>query len=341
MLALAWKNIWRSKRRSLVILSAIALGLWGGLFAAGLMIGFGETYVNSAIDRDLTHLQIHTVAFKEDKLLADILPSADSMASVIRSLPAVEEASPRMIVQAMASSAVSSNMVRLFGIEPGRERRATTIAERVESGVYLDSAERMSALVGSTLAKKLSLKLRSKVVMSFQGMDGSIVYGGFRVAGVYRTESSVFDGSTVFARREDLAALVGSGSIAHEIAVRLTVSDAVDRTVDTLRLLYPGLQVEGWKELAPELRITAESMQYTMNIFLGVILCALLFGIVNTMLMSVLDRVREFGVLMAVGMRRRRLFGLIIVETILLAVTGAVVGMICGSLTVWYFVQAG
>jgi ABC-type antimicrobial peptide transport system permease subunit len=104
--------------------------------------------------------------------------------------------------------------------------------------------------------------------------------------------------------------------------------------VDTLRTLYPGLLVEGWKDLAPELRLTAESTQLMMSIFLGVTLFALLFGITNTMLMSVLDRVREFGVLMAVGMHRIRLFRLIIMETTLLSVTGALTGMLLGGVTV-------
>ena len=341
LIALAWKNVWRNKRRSLIVLAAIALGLWGGLFATGLMLGFGETYVSSAIDRDISHCQIHTPAFKEDELLADVIPGADALVAAIRRLSPVREVSPRMIVGAMASSAASSNMVRLYGVDPAAERNVTSIQKQIKEGVYLDGAGRMSVVVGETLAKKLALRLRSKLVLSMQGIDGSIVYGGFRVSGIFRTESTVFDGATIFVRREDLGGLVGTGLCAHEIAIRLSESGAVEEAVDSMRALAralapaSGLAVEGWKELAPELRITAESTGVTMQIFVGVILFALLFGITNTMLMSVLDRVREFGVLMAVGMRRRRLFGLIVTETILLALTGAAAGILLGGSTVW------
>jgi putative ABC transport system permease protein len=340
LLTLAWRNVWRNRRRSLILLAAIALGLWGGLFATGIMVGFMETFVNSAIDRDLGHLQLHTPAFAENRLLADDIPSADSLAHAIRALSDVRGVSPRMLVNAMASSAVSAHMVGLVGVDPAEERKVSSVPASVQEGSYLEEG-RMFAVIGETLAKKLGLRLRSKIVLSFQGIDGSIVYGGFRVAGIYRTESSVFDGATVFVRREELARLVGMESAAHELAVRLETATAVERTVDTLRALYPTLETKGWKELAPELRITAESTGVTMFVFLGIILLALLFGITNTMLMSVLDRVREFGVLMAVGMRRRRLFGLILVETVLLAVTGAIGGMLLGGATVRFFAERG
>ena len=341
LIALAWKNVWRNKKRSLIIATAIALGLWGGLLSSGLMIGLTEAYVNSAIDRDLSHIQLHTSRFKEDKLLNDIIPSADSIAEHIRRIPGVKEATPRTIIMGIAASPVTSNAVKISGIIPELERKITSIPRCITQGVPLDSATRLPIFIGEELAIKLELRLRSKLVLSFQGVDGTIIYGAFRVCGIYRSESSMFDMMNVFVRRDDLFSLLGSQPLSHEIAVRLITTETLDSTVSMLKASNPGLLVESWKDLAPEIKLFNEMIIIEVNIWLGIVLFALLFGVTNTMLMSVLDRVREFGILSAIGMKRWRLFGLIIVETIILASTGGIVGMILGGASVLYFGSAG
>jgi ABC-type lipoprotein release transport system permease subunit len=341
LIALAWKNVWRNKKRSLIIATAIALGLWGGLLSSGLMIGLTEAYVNSAIDRDLSHIQLHTSRFKEDKLLNDIIPSADSIAEHIRRIPGVKEATPRTIIMGIAASPVTSNAVKISGIIPELERKITSIPRCITQGVPLDSATRLPIFIGEELAMRLELRLRSKLVLSFQGVDGTIIYGAFRVCGIYRSESSMFDMMNVFVRRDDLFSLLGSQPLSHEIAVRLITTETLDSTVSMLKASNPGLLVESWKDLALEIKLFNEMIIIEVNIWLGIVLFALLFGVTNTMLMSVLDRVREFGILSAIGMKRWRLFGLIIVETIILASTGGIVGMILGGASVLYFGSAG
>jgi ABC-type lipoprotein release transport system permease subunit len=166
------------------------------------------------------------------------------------------------------------------------------------------------------------------------------MYGAFRIAGLFDTESTAFDGMNVFVRQSDLDGLLGTRLI-HEIAVRLTTNDSLPSVQETLARAFPDLQVETWQDLAPELKLTAESADLTNAIFLGIILLALLFGVTNTMLMSVMDRVREFGMLMAVGMKRGRIFVMIIVETVLLSTSGSIAGIILGSVTVALFGHVG
>ena len=341
ILSLAWRNIWRNKRRSLIIIAAIAIGLLCGLFASAVMLGMGDSLINTTIDRDLGHIQIHTKSFEDNKLLTDTIPSAAMILSEIKAQQNVTGASARLIIEGMISSATSSGGVRITGIVPDDETDVTTIHNKVITGSYFESEEANQIVLGYKLAGNLGIRERSRVVLSFQGLDGSIIYGAFRVTGIFRTESTMFDRSTVFIREDDLLTLLNSGPIYHEVAVRVNSVQNVDSIYVGLQSSYGYLSVKSWKELAPELKLMDEMMGMMMNIFLGVILFALLFGITNTMLMTVLERVREFGVLMAVGMKRRRVFLMIILETIVLSFFGGIVGMIMASITIAYFSVAG
>jgi ABC-type lipoprotein release transport system permease subunit len=339
LIILAWKNVWRNRRRSLIMLSAIAVGLWGGLVAVGIFTGMYDTMISAAIDRNLTHLQLHAPGFREERRIDQTLPAPDALVNALRSLPHVAAVSARTLIDGMASSPASNRGVTVVGIEPASERAATALARRLTEGTFFNGTDRAPVVIGRTLAEKLGLRLRSKMVLAFQRPDGVLVSGAFRVAGIFDTESSAFDGFTVLVRRADLTTIVGA-ALTHEIAVRLDRSDSLAAFSRTLAASFPGVRVDTWRELAPELNL-AESSDVTMGIFLGIILLGLVFGITNTMLMSVLDRVREFGVLMAVGMKRRRIFAMIVFETLLLSVLGAMAGTLFGALTVSWLGRTG
>ena len=338
---LAWKNVWRNKKRSLIILIAIALGLGCGLFASGVMFGMWDSTVNSAIDRDLSHIQIHSEKFIKENLIGNYIPDGTELSSQIKKIKGVEAVSERTIVEGMAASATSSSGVEIKGIIPDEEKNVTSVAASIKEGKYFEGVSRNPVVIGKELAKKLDLKLHSKLVLSFQGLNGDIIYAAFRIAGIFETESSLFDKTNVFVRQQDLTKLIGGKTIIHEIAVRLTSVQIMDPVVKQLRSMYKDLSVETWKQLAPELDLMYGTLQLELNIFLGIILFALLFGITNTMLMSVMERIRELGVLMAVGMKRVRVFVLIIIETIFLSISGGIVGMILGAASIWLTAQKG
>jgi len=142
-------------------------------------------------------------------------------------------------------------------------------------------------------------------------------------------------------REKDLLSLLSSQPISHEIAIRMNSEQSADTLYSVLKSEFPTLSVKSWKDLAPELKLMDEMIDTQLNIFLGIILFALLFGITNTMLMSVMERVREFGVLMAIGMKRRRVFSMIMIETISLSLVGAAIGMVCASILIAYFGSTG
>ncbi len=341
LIALAWKNIWRNKKRSLIILTAIALGLWAGLFSVAVMFGSWETTVNSTIERNLSHIQIHTKEFKDENLISHFIPDGNEIADEINNREEIKGVTARLLIEGMASSPSSSRGVNILGINPEAESSVTTITRDIIDGEYFQGIKRNPIIIGEKLADKLGLKLRSKIVLSFQSVDTTLIYAAFRIAGIYKTESSQFDEGHVFTRKSDLYKIMESEPIVNELAIRLNNTEQLDSTYAVLNQQYSSLVVETWKDLAPELAMMYDYLIIELEIFLAIIMVALLFGISNTMLMSVLDRVREFGVLLAVGMKRIRVFLLIMIETVILSMFGGIIGMILGSVTIWYFSGIG
>lgn len=341
LLTLAWRNIWRNKKRSLIIVAATAIGLACGLFAGATMYGMWDSMINTTIDRDLGHFQIHSKSYEDEKLLTDTIPGFQKIVDQLKSTKDVRGVSSRIIIEGMISSATSSNGVRILGINPESEKDATSIHKQTTQGNYFLEEWKNQIVIGEKLAENLGAKIKSKIVLSFQGLDGSIIYGAFRVAGIYRTESSTFDKANVFVKEDDLLKLISSEKFSNEIVIRLSSVQQLDSVYIPVKNMYPDLSVKYWGDLSPELKLFYDMLFTQMYIFVGIILFALLFGITNTMLMSVMERIREFGMLMAVGMRRSRVFLMIMMETISLSLIGGVVGIALGLIFIEYFGYVG
>jgi len=339
---IAWKNIWRNKTRSLIIITAIALGILGGLVASGVSFGMGDQMIASAIETRLSHIQIHHPDFSEDKDVTLTIPRAQSLATSIDSIRAVAGASPRVTITAMASSPTTATGVEMIGVIPSEEEKVSTIDESIVEGSYFSTDVQNPVMIGRELAKTLDVRLGSKVVFTFQNAEGELTGGAFKIKGIFRTVSSQFDKATVFIRAEDAQRLLEMDStVFQEIAVLLTTNTALDPTVAKIQNLAPAMSVDTWKKRAPELQYVSETIAASLYIFMVVILLALAFGIVNTMLMVVLERQKELGMLMAVGMARRTIFSMIVLETVVLSLTGAVVGMVLSIITINVLQQTG
>jgi len=341
LLILAWKNIWRNKKRSLIILAAMIFGLWGGLMAGAVMMGMGESIVNSAIDRDLAHIQIHHKAYPTEKEITNIIPNGPDVMAQIRNIAGVRAVSGRTLIEGMAASPNSSFGVKIVGIVPDEAKQATKLPEKIIAGGYFDSDRKNPIVIGQKLATRLNLKLYSKIVLSFQGLDESLISVACRVVGIFKTESALFDEMNVFVLQDDLFRVLETAPIIHEIAIRTTSAQIMPQVAETLKAKYDNVLVQTWKEIAPEIAIVSVMMLYLSYVFVGIILLALLFGITNTMLMSVVDRIRELGMLIAVGMKKRYVFAMILLETIFLSITGGLGGMVIGGVSIRYFSLVG
>jgi ABC-type lipoprotein release transport system permease subunit len=305
------------------------------------MFGMWDSMINTTIDRDLGHFQIHSKSFEDEKLVTDTIPDFENVISAVKQYQYVTGVSSRIIIEGMASSATSSNGVRILGINTENEKKVTSVYKEIVKGSYFEESWKNQIVIGQKLADNLGLREKSKIVLAFQGIDGSIIYGAFRVTGIFKTESSVFDKSNVFVQDSDIFRLINSDKISNEIVVRLSSVQQVDSVYIPIKNKFSNLSVKYWGELAPELKFYYDMLIVQMNIFVGIILFALLFGITNTMLMSVMERVREFGVLMAVGMKRSRVFLMIMLETISLSFIGGSVGLMFALILIQYFGNVG
>ncbi|MBS1904576.1 MAG: ABC transporter permease [Bacteroidetes bacterium] len=341
LLTIAWRNVWRHPARSMVIIMSVALGLWAGMFVMSFYVGFGEERVASAIETEISHIQIHHPKFKDDEDVRFSIPNAARVTSVVRSLPQVAAISPRLIARGMIGSANGSTGVEVNGVDPQDEARVTKLPTKLIDGKYFPGQKHNELLVGQKLAQKLKARIGSKLVVTLLDTSGNIVAGAFRVAGIFRTKNEPYDERNVFALSSDLDGLFGVDSLCTEIAVLLHTSTQVDTVAPELAKKFPQLLVQDWRSISPELDLVVSSIDMTMYIFMGIVLLAMAFGIVNTMLMAVLERTREIGMLIALGMNRRRVFGMIVSETFFLVLVGCPVGMLMTFATVSYFGKYG
>lgn len=337
----AWRNIWRHKIRSLVVISAIAIGLWAGVFMMAFSWGMYKQYLTETVETNLSHIQIHNPGFNDDRETKYLLVQSTKIFEFINTLNEVKAVARRTISSGMVSSPTTASGVSINGIFPKEENEVTKLASKVVEGKYLDSIGRNPILIGSKLAKKLKVKLKNKIILTFQDTAGEIVAGAFRVAGIYKSKNTTLEEMNVYIRSNDLNRLLVTDNSIHEIAVLLNNDKNLDLVRDKLKSEFKGTDIKTWRELAPELDLIINSFNVYMYIFVGIILLALTFGIVNTMLMAVLERVRELGMLMAIGMSRVRIFLMIMLETIYLALVGGPFGLFIGYFTIKWTGNAG
>ncbi len=331
ILSVSWRNIWRNKLRSIVVLIGIAIGVFAGVFIWAFYAGMVDQRINTAIKTEASHIQIHHPSYVKDPDVKFNIPNVHEKCDSILELEGVSAVSSRTILNSMIMSAETGSGVRIIGVDPDREKQVTDLYQKVIEGKYFDGVKRNPILIGNELAEKLNVKLHSKVVITLQQMNGTITRAQFRVVGIYKTSNSMYDGMNVFVRNSDIKQIINlEEDRAQEIAILLDNNSLLDTKVNELKSMFKNYDVKSWREIMPEVSLVEETMDISMFIFMGIILVALLFAIINTMLMAVLERIKELGMLMAIGMNKTRVFMMIVMETLFLAITGGILGIIIG-----------
>lgn len=337
---IAWRNIWRNRTRSLVIIASVTLGLWAGIFVTGLSFGMTEERKYQLIHEHLSHIQIHTQKFSDKKEITEFIPNATQMIQQIDEQPSVTAVSGRSLINGMLMAPQGGQGVRITGIYPDREDELTGLSSKVVEGEYFpDKKNRI--LVGQALADRFGLKLGTKVVLTFQDTSAELVSASFRIGGLFKTVDSKLDERVIYASIDDIAKEMKSTPLIHEVALLANETDQIETLQTELKSTYPDLKIQNWKQLSPELKYLDEMMDLYLYIIIGIILFALAFGLVNTMLMAVLERVRELGMMMAIGLTKTKIFFMVLLETVYLALTGACIGLVLGAITIWITGQTG
>lgn len=327
LFSLAWRNIWRNKIRSTVIVASVALGILAGAFMMSFYFGMGAGRVKIAIEHEVSHLQIHHPDFEADHEASFNFEVAP-VQKILENDPRIQAFSSRSMASGMLANATGTRGIFIVGIDPAAENRTRPLASFVREGYFLDTTKAQNQILVSTkLADKLKLSLRSKVVLTFQDTAHNLVSGAFRVCGLYQSENAPLDELHVFIAKNELDALLGTPGHAHETAILLNKGAELETVHSDLSARLPALKTETWRQISPETDLVISSLDSFSLVFIGIILLALMFGIVNAMLMAVLERTREIGMLMAIGMTKTRLFLMILLETFFLTLAGTPIGL--------------
>ena len=341
ILKLAWRNIWRNPTRSFVVIGAIIIGVWSVIFLLGMVYGMAISYVNNAIKMETSHIQIHHPDFPDENESKFYLEDYQELLNKIEQVPTVESTTMRSLSNVMIGSSRGTRGIKINGVIPEREKDLTGIGQNMIEGDYLDDSGKNHILLSTRLAEKLKVKLRSKVVLTFQSVDGEIISGAFRIKGLFDTNNALYDDNVAFVHINALNKLLGVDGIGHEALIYLDHIDNIDTTLVQLKQLFPDQLVESYKEISPEMQLFEEQIGMAGKMYMVIFMLALIFGIINTMLMAVLERVRELGMLMAVGMNKIKVFFMIVLETVLLGFVGAPIGIFFGYLMTSYFNKVG
>ncbi len=304
------------------------------------MNGFLVSYMASIIQHETSDFQVHHPDFKLDYEVEYVINEADEKLKYLSNDPSVIAVSSRVISNGMVASAQKAKGVQIRGINPKEEALVTRLDSALVDGAYFEGIKRNPIIIGYKMAEELKVKVRSKIVLTFTDNNGEIVSAAFRVVGIARSSSVKLNELFAFVRKSDLQPLLGVSGI-HEIAVMTTDRFEVEKVSDSYSAKFLEDKVETWSELAPELAMMQEMYGYMLYILMAIIMLALVFGIVNTMLMAVLERFRELGMLMALGMNKARVFAMIVLETLLLSFVGAPIGLLLGWATIAHFQYHG
>lgn len=338
LIKLAWRNLWRNKLRTSIMLFAMVFGLIGVASMIGFMNGMYGNMIDNAIAWQTSNIQIHRSEYINEPKINDTIIGSEQLIEQLRNMPDVSAWSARFIADGMVASARSTRGVKINGIDLEAEAKVTPLVSHIIEGEWLSEQGRNPVLVSSKTAERLRLRVGSKVVVTFTDAANDVSGAAFRVRGIFKSPSSSFDDGNVYVRRSDLSALAHIDGV-HEIAI--VVNEATPSSNIVTQAVKAQLQaqiselntIRDWQQIQPMLATMIKQTGTSTAIILGIFVSAMGLGIVNIMLMSVFERTREFGVLMAVGMQKHKVFLLIMLETSLLGMSGALLGVgICAVL---------
>ncbi len=411
LISIAFKNIWRNKLRSLIVIFAVMIGLFAGSFAISIIEGVTKARTYSVIHNEISHIQIHNPKFEKNKEAKYYIENTSEIINFIKKQKEVVAFSKRLILFPEIKTSRASTGGFVYGINPEQERKLTKIYTKLvdSAGTYFETNRKNQILISEKTAKKLKIErykltkqgfkkllaynfpkddttflktlinkefrtkkkffdaLRkgidkvvidnfeylivkysilfrdnSKITIVFRDKDENQVAERFWVAGIYKTSNIMFDEMTLFVKSSELEKMIGfQKGQAHEIAILLSDKFQAKEFAKKIKTKFPDVNVETWGEISPELIMISEYMTIYNYFIIVLILSALAFGIVNTMLMAIMERTKELGMLAAIGMNRKRIFNMIMIETIFLTSIGALVGLAVNYLTISYLSVVG
>ena len=343
LLRMAWRNVWRNWRRTLIALLAIALGLTALIFMDGLIGGSRQAIYGNAVRLQGGNLQVHAPGYREKAKRLPLLPLADanSVVQTASAQPQVIAASRRINTGGFASSREATVPVLISGIEPEQEAPVGLLADNIVQGRYLAAGDEDLILIGRTMADRLDTGVGDRITLVGRATHEQMRRRTMTVVGIYDLGLSEVEKRMVYVSLAEAQTLFDLRDQATEVVVALESVGQEETVVAALRAALPGYEVSSWEELNPELKQSMDVDQQFMNIFGLVALLIAGIGVLNLLLMAVFERTREIGLLAAMGLKRREIVALFLLEGTLIGLLGALIGCALGGLLVGLVGQVG
>ena len=340
---MAWRNIWRNPRRTILTVCAITFASVLLVFMLSFQFGSYETMINTSVKISTGHLQVQAEKYQEKKSIRFVIPDPRAVADIVDQIPEVAAYTFRGQAFSLISSKDRTYGVVVTGIDPVKEANVSRLKKLVREGNFLSADDVNLAVVGSLLAKNLRVTIGDELTLLGQGRDGSIAATVVQVKGIFSSGIDEFDRS---AMQIPLAAFQDTFSMdeaVHEVVVIGKSLSDVSRIKAKLKAALSGLnsrkplKVLDWQELMPGLRQAIEMDLVSGLIFYGLLIIVVAFSILNTFLMAIFERTREFGVMMAIGTTPRRLTKILLIESISMTLIGILAGILIGIGITYYF----
>lgn len=335
IVTLAWRNLWRNHRRTLIMLAAIMVGVWAMIFMTALMRGMVDDMLSNGIRNLPGEVQIHHPDYRDDPSVNNSISMPDTALLSAFQAAGIQAWTARVRVPAVISSERDSRGITLIGIDPDSEPGLGFAPDAIRQGRYIESPDDNGVIIGAKLAERLETRLGKRVVIMSQDPQNNLADRGFRVVGIYHAKLPGLEEVYVYAGRGTIQNLLNLGGQVSEIALsKADYRNVKDWYPAIKRAAGDQLETLPWYQLDPYLGGMLGIMDGFILVWIIVIFLALSFGLVNTLVMAVYERIREIGLMQALGMRPSMIVYQVLVESFLLLVIGLLLGNLLAFATV-------
>jgi ABC-type lipoprotein release transport system permease subunit len=339
VLRLAWRNLWRQPRRTWLTTGAMVFSNVLLVFMISLQFGMYRLMIENSLQAFTGHMQVQAEGYKDDQKMRQTVPSVADLAGELRDRTWLDSIAARASTFVLASSEERTYGIAVYGVEPGYEPGVSSIPGLVRQGRFLEDPNAAEIVIGAVLARNLRIGVGDELTLLGSGRDGSFAAAVVQVVGVFESGMQELDRSIAelpLGFFQDVFYMEGSG---HQVVVnapRLSEAPALQQQIEQLVPANQGLVVHDWNALQPGLRQAIQADMGSAFFMYGVLVVLVAFSVLNTQLMSVLERTREFGIVMSLGLTPGRLGRLVMLETAMMGLLGLTLGaLLGGALTGW------
>jgi len=343
-LRMAWRNLWRHKRRTWLTVGAMIFSNLILVFSISLQLGSYRMMIDNALKSYTGHMQIQRQGYNEEPKMRSSIDAIVSLANDVRKQTGRDSVAARGVAFAMTSSEERSYGLQIVGVEPEYEPKVSTLPGLVKEGDYFTDNDAEEIVIGTVLARNLRAGIGDELTLLGSGHDGSFAAGIVHVTGIFESGVAEIDRNMAQLPMGYFQSLFGMGDKGHNIVINapdLSQVASLQQSVRNMLADHDKLVVLDWEKLQPGLKQAIQADFTSAWFMYGVLIVLVAFSVLNTQLMSVLERTREFGVMMALGVKPARLGGLVITETAVMSVLGLAIGAVLGIALTWYLSIVG